>query len=278
MKSLTIFANAKINLGLEVLNKRNDGYHNINTIYAPITLCDELKITKSDSYELYCNVDFNLPMEKNLAMKSAILLQNKLGNNDKIKIELKKVIPSGAGLGGGSSDAAAVLIGMNDLFGYGLSKDELASIALEIGSDVPFFIYNKTAIASSRGEILEFINLDLNKYVLIIFPNISISTSEAYKSLNRGYNTIEGRDLAVALLSGDSERMRSELVNDFEIIATRSNPEIANIKDELYNYGSIFAIMSGSGSAVLGLFDNVETAAWASLNFANYQTFICQFM
>ncbi len=278
MKSLTKFANAKINLGLEVLNKRDDGYHNINTIFAPISLCDELVITKSDSYELFCNIDFNLPIEKNLAIKAAIMLNNKLGKNDTVSIKLTKNIPSGAGLGGGSSDAASVLTAMNELFDYGLSKDKLAEIAIEVGADVPFFIYNKPAKASGRGELFEFLDLKLTGHILIVYPNISISTAGAYKSLKRGTAPINGSDFVSALSSCNSEVFRVKLFNNFEENTFKEFPDIERIKNALYNYGSNFALMSGSGSSVFGLFDEEETAKRAELNFARDETFICQFI
>lgn len=278
MKTLTKFANAKINLGLQVLNKRTDGFHNINTFFVPISLSDELIIEESSDYALSCDVEFGIPLEKNLAIIAAKLFNHYANTNHKVKLNLKKNIPHGAGLGGGSSDAAAVLLGMNELFETGLSGEELATIGLQIGSDVPFFIYNKPAIARGRGEQFDFKDFKNECVLLLVFPNINIPTADAYKALNRKTEPIEEIDFYKAIATCDIDVYNQVIVNDFEEYAVRAYPPIGEIKQKLLDNGSIFALMSGSGSCVFGLFECRENAEKASAFFEEYKTFVCNFI
>lgn len=278
MKTLTKFANAKINLGLQVLNKRNDGFHNINTFFVPISLSDEITIEESDDYELECNINFNIPIEKNLAIVAAKLLNHYCGRDQKVKIKLVKNIPHGAGLGGGSSDAATVLLAMNELFGYGLNSEELATIGLQIGSDVPFFIYNRATSATGRGEQFEFLDYSPDCSVLLVFPNINISTAEAYKALGRSTEPLESFDFHNFLVSNDISDYFGNIFNDFEDFAISSYPTIGMIKERLMQNGSIFALMSGSGSCVFGLFESEAKASEAAKCFAEFKTFVCNFI
>ncbi|HOQ48889.1 MAG TPA: 4-(cytidine 5'-diphospho)-2-C-methyl-D-erythritol kinase, partial [Candidatus Kapabacteria bacterium] len=185
MKTLTKNANAKINIGLQVLNKRSDNYHNINSIFIPISLCDIITISESIQFELRSNVQFNITDDENLVMKAAKKFNEALGINKAYSIKLQKEIPMQAGLGGGSADAAVVLKMLNEMNGNPFGDEYLAKLAIELGSDVPFFIFNKPAIAKGRGEILEFINFRREINVLVVFPNVNISTKEAYEALKR---------------------------------------------------------------------------------------------
>lgn len=273
MKTLTKNANAKINLGLQVLNKREDGYHNINSIFLPVSLSDEIHISESKQYSLVSNVSFDIPDDDNLVIRAAKLINRYVNKNNCVKINLRKHIPSGAGLGGGSSDAATVLKAMNELFEYYLSNEELASLGLELGSDVPFFIYNRPVIAKGRGEDFTFIDFKLSNRILIIYPNIHISTPAAYKSLGRTSTAPKEIDY-LSILNSPSIDF-NDFSNDFEEFAIKTYPEIAKIKNELLKNGAFFALMSGSGSSVFGLFEKASEAVEASLAFKKYCTYVC---
>lgn len=278
MKTLTKFANAKINLGLQVLNKRSDGFHNINTFFVPISLADKITITESDAYSLECNVDFNIPDEKNLAIIAAKLLNHYCDSNQKVKVIIDKQIPHGAGLGGGSSDAAAVLCGMNELFSFGLCQEELATIGLQIGSDVPFFIYNEPAIATGRGEQFQFHKFSPDCSLLLVFPNINIATGLAYKALARTNEEMEITEFYKYIKENKISDYHKYIYNDFEGFAIENHSEIGEIKNKLVQNGSIFALMSGSGSSIFGLFDSDESAIAAASDFKQYRTFVCNFL
>ncbi|NMB80305.1 MAG: 4-(cytidine 5'-diphospho)-2-C-methyl-D-erythritol kinase, partial [Ignavibacteria bacterium] len=183
MKYIEIKAPAKINIGLHILNKRDDGYHNIHTLFYPICdLYDQLKFTLADEFEFTCN-DASIPNdENNLVVKAKLLLENHINKKLNVKIDLEKNIPSQAGLGGGSSDAAATLISLNEMFNLNLNYEKLNSMALSLGSDVPFFIKAKPAIGKSRGEILEYIDLEINEYIVIVKSEINISTKEDFNN------------------------------------------------------------------------------------------------
>ncbi len=278
MKTLTKYANAKINLGLQVLNKRRDGFHNINTYFAPITLSDEITVEEAEDYSLECNINFNIPDEKNLAVIAAKLFNHYSDTERAVKIKIMKNIPHGAGLGGGSSDAASVLLAMNELSGCKLSQEELATIGLQIGSDVPFFIFNKPAIATGRGENFEFRRFLPDCSILLIFPNKSISTAGAYGALGRTEQAREITEFYRYLKNVPIEDYSKYIYNDFEDFAIETYPEIGLIKAELIKNGSIFALMSGSGSSVYGLFRNESEARRTALLFGQYKTFVCNFL
>lgn len=272
MKTLSKKANAKINLGLQVLNKRNDNYHNINTIFIPIDLYDEIILTEGNKFEIISNVDFGIPTEKNLMTVAAKKFLEATGFNSAFKIQIKKQIPMQAGLGGGSSNAATILTMLNEYYNKPLTTEKLLTIAYEIGSDVPFFIYNKPALARGRGEILQPLDYHPNWYVLVIFPNVQISTKEAYLSLNRTNVKIQEENFLHHLLNNDF----LHIYNDFEQFAIQKFPEISDIKQKLLENGSFFAQLSGSGSAIYGLFDNFSKMSKAAEKFENYKTFLCK--
>jgi len=274
MKTLTKKANAKINLGLQVLNKRTDGFHNINSIFAPISLYDEITIKESDYFNLQSNVDFGISDDENLVIKAAKKFNQVIGENISYEITLIKNIPMQAGLGGGSSDGATVLKMLNEMHNYPLNNEELSKIALELGSDVPFFIYNRIALATGRGEVLEFLDIELNWNVLVVFPNLNISTREAYSQLQRTGTFINEIDLKKGLF----ERDFSIFINDFEEYAIKKFSIIKKIKDELLKNGAFFASLSGSGSAIFGLFDDEQKMQEAAKKFLEFTTFLCKIL
>ncbi len=272
MKTLTKNANAKINIGLQVLNKRKDNYHNINSIFVPISLCDEVTISESNQFELRSNVKFNIPDDENFVIKAAKKFNEALGISKSYKIRLNKEIPMQAGLGGGSADAAIVLKMLNEMNGNPFSDGYLAKLALEIGSDVPFFIFNKPAVVKGRGEILEFIEFKNDMNVLVVFPNVNISTKDAYEALQRTEEAVQEIDFYSALKAVQYQL----IINDFEQYATQKHKEIKEIKDILYGNGSFFALMSGSGSAVYGMFHSLEEMAKTAEKLHNYKTYFCK--
>lgn len=283
--SLVLKAPAKINWSLYVLNKRDDGYHNILSLMHCIGLYDTLFFEHSDTIELITDMD--IPLQQNLVYKAAKSLQSHTGVKNGARLVLKKEIPSGAGLGGGSSDAACTLIGLNELWGLGLKDGELKTIGSMLGSDVPFFFGNiagyPMAIAEGRGEILTPLKIDISYTLLLIKPFISISTEWAYekissklkvqssKKLTKTEDKINNTNLIYnALKARDIPFLKSEVHNDFEGAVIEEYPIIGSLKEKVLNAGASMAIMSGSGSAVFGLFENRDKAINASRQFSSY--------
>ena len=261
-------APAKINLGLHVLRRRPDGFHDIETVFLRIPWADRLRVEPSEDLTMSCS-DPSLPTdERNLVMKAARLLQRQYRPSTGAHLHLDKRIPYGAGLGGGSSDAAAALRLLNDHWSLGLGDEQLAQHALELGSDVPFFIGPEAALGSGRGERLEpLIDLQTDEPfrppfpLVVAVPETAVSTAEAYGTITP---RDEGRpDLKEVVLSGDLDRWRRELINDFERPILRQHPEIEQIKKALESAGAGYTAMSGTGSAVYGFFID-EAAAEAA--------------
>ncbi|AFL83085.1 4-diphosphocytidyl-2-C-methyl-D-erythritol kinase [Belliella baltica DSM 15883] len=246
------FPNAKINLGLHITGKRKDGYHEIETCMVPIPLYDALEMIL-DKKTTFTSTGLEIPgTEKdNLIFKALKLLRKDFNELPHLNIHLHKNIPMGAGLGGGSADAAFALSMMNNLFDLLLEDWFLEEYAAQLGSDCPFFIENTPKIATGRGEILEPVEVDLSgKHLLLINPNIHIGTKEAYAGVTPKASSI---DLKKVL--ADQSRWKDELINDFEASIFPRYPEIASIKTQLYEMGAFYAAMSGSGSTVFGLFE-----------------------
>ena len=257
---------AKINLALAVLGKRPDGYHNIQTIFQSISLHDELEFHPSDRLELRCE---NLPgvsHESNLVWKAATLLGETISGNPGASIILKKRIPSGAGLGGGSSNAAATLVGLCRFWQLRHSKTDLLSIAAKLGSDIPFFIVGGTAIGSGRGEKIAPLPDLPSGQLVVIFPGIRVSTAEAYGSLNLGL-TSATEDNRISRFYGQIKKEQNYLTgifNDFEASILPAYPPIMESMDFLRQQGAVAVLLSGSGSAVFGFFPGEESALTAS--------------
>ncbi len=267
MKYIEIKAPAKINIGLSVLSKRADGYHNLSTFFYPINdLFDLLTFEPADSFIFACDSSSIPKDENNLIVKAKNILETTSGKRIDVKITLKKVIPIQAGLGGGSSDAAATLISLNEMFQLGFQHSQLINLSLQLGSDVPFFIKSKPAIGTSRGEILEYIDLEIPEPILIINPGISISTKEAFNNYFPDKNKGDFRSL-IKNSGLEYSAMRVSIKNDFEKYIFEKFPKIGRIKDLLYEYGALFSLMSGSGSTVYGIFPNTDAAESAMNKF-----------
>ena len=250
---MIIFAPSKINIGLRVLDKRPDGYHNLDSIFFPIPLNDILEITKSNTFKLKISgLSVGGNQKDNLVYKAFDLMRRKhhIGN---VSIHLHKIIPMGAGLGGGSSDASSILIGINKLFELGLTQNELADYAAELGADCPFFIFNKAVRATGIGIKFQDIKIDLTaKYLVLIKPELHISTAEAYDGVY-----LEGADAALNMdILDDIDKWKSNYSNSFEKHLFAKYPLLNSLKQSLYSQGAVYASMSGSGSTIYGLFED----------------------
>ncbi len=274
MEKLEIKTPCKINLGLKVIKKRADGYHDIETVFYPINLYDKLNIESSNSLTFNSNNSQIKSEDNNSVLTAVKKLEELTGRNLNVKIFLEKNIPIGAGLGGGSSDGAAVLKGLNKFFNLGLTEEELKRLALEIGSDTPFFIDPKTCFAESRGEVLKPIDFKIEYPILIVNPGIHVSTKWAYESLSLQTGMENHLDYK-CLLSKDWREIRNQITNDFEVPVFKKHPEIKSIKQKLYESGALFSLMTGSGSTVFGIFSDISLAKKAGLEFTkSYFTFI----
>ncbi len=256
------FPNCKINLGLHISGKREDGYHNLETVFYPVPICDALEILPlyNDSNAPYFTLS-GLPVSgdanNNLCMKAWQLLKADFPKLSAVNIHLHKAIPMGAGLGGGSADGAFMLMMLNEKFNLGLSAERLARYALQLGSDCPFFIYNKPCFAAGRGEIIEPINISLSGYYFyIINPNIHINTGEAFRQLQYQNHTESLRDI----IQQPPEQWKQVLHNDFEKGIVSQYPVVGNLIEQLHQHGAEYAAMSGSGSTVFGIFKNKPEA------------------
>lgn len=251
------FPNAKINLGLNIVSQRNDGFHNLETIFYPINLKDGLEIINSESQEQYQFFQTGIKIDgdpsTNIVIKALELVKNHSKINiPNIDIHLLKKIPTGAGLGGGSSDAAFMLKLLNEAYKLGIPNNELIELALQIGADCPFFLYNKPAFASGIGNQLEPIDLDLSgMYLLIVKPDVFISTKEAYSMVSPKSPTLSLKEIVTRPLYEWKELMK----NDFEDPIFKKYPQICKIKQQLYDLGATYASMSGSGSSLYGIFN-----------------------
>jgi len=271
LERIEIKAPAKINVGLNIVAKRNDGYHNLETVFYQIyDLYDILTFEKSNQYSL--TIDNNPELEKgNIVTKAVKLLEQKCHREINVKIKLSKKVPIGAGLGGGSSDGAATLKAINELYQLYLSFDELKILALELGSDVPLFLHDYPTIGKSRGEDLLKLELRIEHPILLVNPGIHISTKEAFGNIIPTANKFNYSDLPKILLS----KWNGSVINDFEKGIFKLYPEISEIKNTLINNGALFSLMSGTGSTVYGIFESVEKAKYAEELFSkSYFTFI----
>ena len=255
---MKLFPNCKINIGLRVVRKREDGYHDLETIFYPVMgLHDELEVIPSSKFEfIQEGLAVDCKPEDNLIVKCFLNMKAKYPQVGDVRIRFKKNIPFGAGLGGGSSDAAHMAIALNEIFALGLTREQLADEVRPLGADCPFFVYNTPCYAEGIGDKLSPISLDLSGLRLVMIkPNCGVSTREAYGGIIR-HPEAEGQ-IKQALAEGKSlVDMRSLLVNDFEQTVFPLHSEIAEIKQRLLDAGAVYAAMSGSGSTVFGLFEN----------------------
>ncbi|MFH1977030.1 MAG: 4-(cytidine 5'-diphospho)-2-C-methyl-D-erythritol kinase [Pseudomonadota bacterium] len=253
---------AKINLFLHILGKRPDGYHELSTLMCCVTLYDMLSIdTGYKNISVSCT-DPEIPTdEKNHAYRAADLFLKKLDKKDGVRIHIDKKIPAGAGLGGGSSNAAAVLSGLNKLFGNPFTLSEIMKMGLEIGADVPFFLFKKPALATGIGDNLEEYPVKIPYKVLIIYPGFGVSTKDVYNNLNLRLTNCKKK-----LKNSPFEREFDPelLCNDLESVTASRHPEINEVKEALLKMGAKGALMSGSGSSVFGLFPDYDNAITAN--------------
>lgn len=267
MKEIAVKALAKINLGLDVVRKREDGYHEVKMVMQTIHLFDrlEMKKTKADEITITTNLTFLPTNENNLVYKAAKLLKDEFSIKDGIHIKLHKHIPVAAGMAGGSTDAAAVLYGMNSMFELGLSKGELMQRGVKIGADVPYCIMRGTALAEGIGEKLTALPPMVKCPVLIAKPQISVSTKFVYENLklNEGIVHPDIDTLVSDIEAKDLPKIAADMGNILETVTIPNYPVIAQIKDLMKDQGALNAMMSGSGPTVFGLFDTEETAVRA---------------
>lgn len=258
------FPNAKINLGLNIVEKRPDGYHNLETIFYPINLQDALEVTRRENNDKEYTLHISgSPLEgepeDNLVVKAYKLLKKDYPGLLPADIHMYKHIPAGAGLGGGSSDAACMIKLLNDKFSLGLSTERMEEYAVKLGADCAFFIRNKPVFATGIGNLFEPVELSLKGYhIILIKPDIFVSTRDAFAEIKPVRPAVSLKEI----VKQPMETWKNSMKNDFEDSVFKKFPEIAAIKDELYDLGAVYAAMSGSGSSVYGIFkapiENVE--------------------
>ncbi|WP_165024589.1 4-(cytidine 5'-diphospho)-2-C-methyl-D-erythritol kinase [Dysgonomonas sp. ZJ279] len=249
------FPNAKINLGLNIVSKRDDGYHNLETVFYPIAIKDALEIiVKEDQSEdtfIEAGIKVDAAPESNLVMKALKLMRSKY-EFPSLEVHLLKKIPFGAGLGGGSADASFMLKLINKTFDLGASDKELANIAVQLGADCPFFIYNRPMFATGIGEVFEDVELCLKDYTFILIkPDIHVSTKDAFAQIKPLQPSMSLKEI----IKKPMTEWRDLMINDFEKSVVAKYPLINEIKETMYKHGALYASMTGSGSSVFGIFN-----------------------
>jgi 4-diphosphocytidyl-2-C-methyl-D-erythritol kinase len=279
LKEINKSALAKINIGLEVLRKRDDGFHEINSIMSLIDLADELEFKESIRTEVVCPEFPELNMQNNIVFNTITELKKKFYLVEKnVKVLINKKIPIGAGLGGGSSDAATTLKVLNSVWFIGMTRVQMYNIANKIGSDVVFFLKNQSAIVKGKGDIIRHFQYKIPYQILVVYPKINISTKEAYENLNienkiklpTDFFSIIKQSLKMPYI------LREYIKNDFEEVIFQKYPIIKEIKETLYGFGALFALMSGSGSSVYGFFEKLNEAELAMAQFPEFDCFLCK--
>lgn len=274
MDKITVESPAKINLGLNVIRKRIDGYHDIETIFLPLMLSDKITFRKSESTIIHSNSELLNRTEDNLIYNALKILEEKVNMNLTMEVSIEKNIPIGGGLGGGSSNAAITLKAVSKIYNLGLTYNELADLALNLGSDVPYFLNPVPCYAESRGEILHSLNLELPYPILIVNPGIKISTAWAFSKIKPHQPLKNLRDILENNF-WDFNILNNFIKNDFEENIFAEFPVIKRIKEDLYSQGAQFALMSGTGSTVYGIFTNLQKAIWAEDHFRqSYFTYL----
>ncbi len=258
----TLPSYAKVNLHLRILGKRPDGFHDVSTLFQMISLRDSLSFSPAETVELTCD-DPGIPVDgQNLIVRAAEALKRRFSVNDGARIHLEKRIPSPGGLGGGSSNAAVALLGLKRLWQIDVLDAELNETAAGLGSDVPFFLHGGTALGTGRGEVIEPIE-DLDEsFMVVVTPDISVSTPQAFAAINAESLTYEAQNRILRVCRDEAESLdlhHTVLKNDFETCVFAAFPEIGEVKATLLNLGAVNALMSGSGASVFGIFDNIET-------------------
>jgi len=290
---LILNAPAKINLFLKVFGLRDDGYHTIESLIQKITLYDKLSFSMSS--DIVLATDSDIPVKENLVYRAAVLLKNTFKVTEGAEITLKKNIPIGAGLGGGSSDAAAALLGLSELWSLNCSREDLCEIAGQLGSDVPFFLYGALSFAHGRGEKVLPKRIKKSFTVMLVKPDIFVSTAWAYKNFRGSRAEFDGSTkLSNGELTKKAEKVNNiehfirifekeefnilsdAVLNDLESVTAEEFPVIDEIKDKLRKEGAVIALMSGSGPTVFGVFETRDRAGKASEAFSSYWTAIAE--
>tara|TARA_Y100000310_G_scaffold276603_1_gene293907 strand:+ start:541 stop:1437 length:897 start_codon:yes stop_codon:yes gene_type:complete len=250
---MKIVAHAKVNLTLDILGKRDDGFHSLQSVMQEISLCDEITLEEiaEDAIRISCS-DKTLENDDNLCWKAAALIKRTFMITQGVSITLTKNIPQQAGLGGGSSDAAAVLKGLNSLWGLKLDENGLMKLAAELGSDVPFFILGGASLVSGRGDVVSAIEGPSYSYVVVV-PEVGSSTADAYAAVD--LSVVGKRKASEAFVK---EFAVKDIHNDFEVSVFKEHPELESIKIKLLECGCPAAFLAGSGSAVIGLIDKAS--------------------
>jgi 4-diphosphocytidyl-2-C-methyl-D-erythritol kinase len=269
---VVLFPNCKINLGLHVIGKRTDGYHDLETIFYPVAVKDALEVIAGKEFTFQLT---GLPVDdihdNNLCVKAYHLLKKNFPDLPAVSVHLHKAIPMGAGLGGGSADGAFMLAMLNKQFQLHLSEEKLMLYALQLGSDCPFFIINQPCFATGRGENLTRVELDLSPYkIVLINPGLHVSTKDAFARLTPATPIQSIRKI----IQQPIVTWKNELVNDFEKTVFELYPAVETIKERLYEKGAVYASMTGSGSTVFGIFD--KTSSLEFLLPFNYTCLIAQ--
>mgnify|MGYP004702293563 CR=1 FL=1 len=279
MEEVKIRARAKINIALDVLGSRNDGYHEVSMIMQQVDLYDEVIVKKTDmGLRLKTDCEYIPNDEGNIAHKAASLMMELYGIKQGVDIQIHKNIPVAAGLAGGSTDAAAVLIAMNRLWKLGLSKDELMKLSLPLGADVPFCLLGGAALAEGIGEKLTPIRSLENSWVVLSKPNLCVSTAEVYKNLDLE-NIIRHPEMKIlldAMKKNDIITVTQNLCNVLETVTEKMHPIIRDVKRKMLEYNALGSLMSGSGPTVFGLFKDYHKAknAYENLSKVYKQTYV----
>lgn len=265
MNSITVKAYAKINLGLDVLRKREDGYHDVSMIMQSLELHDTITINKSlsEGISIQTNLSYLPNNQNNLVYKAAALFMDTISVKEGLSIKLTKNIPVAAGLAGGSSDAAATLKGLNELYGTGMTAEELSRLGVKIGADVPYCIMLGTALSEGIGEVLTPLAPIPECLILLVKPNISVSTKYVYENL-RLVEGIKHPDIAhmkSALVDGDLATLSKHMDNILQTVTVRNYPIISEIKEKMMSLGALTSLMSGSGPTVFGIYQDQRLAS-----------------
>ena len=261
---MTLKSYAKINLGLRILKKRADGFHDLETVFREIALFDEIELQSADAIEFETSHPQLSSSHENLCVRSAELLRQQSGVSNGVRMVLKKNIPIGAGLGGGSSNATTVLRGLNQLWNLQFSNEKLRSFASELGSDAPFFVEGGTAHATGRGELLNKFLLPLPYWIVTVTPPVHVSTPWAYRALNWS-KVLTPIGLSQQWLHYSPTSLGQLLQNDFEPVVFYGFPEIKSVYDAIQGSGSIATSMSGSGSTIFGFYESEAAAISTAL-------------
>jgi 4-diphosphocytidyl-2-C-methyl-D-erythritol kinase len=278
IRTARLKAFAKLNLGLRVLYRRPDNYHELRTVFQTISLADELTVRFVKSRTTSISVEGTPEIADNLVERAAGFVLQTLEIDAEVRFVLTKNIPAGAGLGGGSSDAAAVLLALPALAGKQIAPDALAQLATKLGSDVPFFLHGGTALGLGRGEELYPVPDRGDKFVLLITPEVHSSTAEAYRDLSETLTLIPLQNKLSSFQQEVWQAGKELTVNDFEGVVFARHPELRRIKDQLQRSGAEVASMTGSGSAVFGIFRDRGTMLRAQKSFTKEKSFAISFV